>query len=90
MRLNLLIDTSVWLDLAKDPDTFLYWMLCPQWPKPTRSFLSYRRSLLRNLLGIRIESWRLVEPVFPGHFKRVREAIVQFAPEEGLEATLKQ
>ena len=90
MKLRLLIDTSVWLDLAKDYrqlpiiDALTYiWeaneleLILPRW--------SWRNGIATKDRVI-AESRQSLS----SHFKRVRDAVVQFAPEGERDTTLKQ
>ena len=90
MKLRLLIDTSVWLDLAKD-----YRQL------PIIDALTYiwEGNELELILPTTIvEEWeRNKERVIAeskrslsSHFRLVREAVVQFAPEDEREAAIRQ
>lgn len=90
MKLHLLVDTSVWLDLAKDyrqlplleamfamTETDELALIVPE---------TVVAEFARNKDRVVAESKRSLS----SHFKQVREAIVQFAPEEGRDATLAQ
>jgi len=90
MTLHLLIDTCVWLDLTKDvrqlplldalfamTETGEVALLLPQVVVD-----EFERNRERVMASSRAS--------FASHFKRVREALVQFGPEEGREAVLRQ
>jgi hypothetical protein len=90
MKLRLLIDTSVWLDLAKD---------YRQLPIiDALTFIWEANELELILPGVVVEEWernkaRVIaesRQSLSSHFKRVREAVAQFAPEAAREATLTQ
>jgi hypothetical protein len=86
----LLIDTSVWLDLAKDYRQLPILDALSAMSKAGELALILPRIMVdefeRNKERVIAESKRSLS----SHFKLVREAIVQFAPEEGREATLDQ
>lgn len=90
MKLLLLIDTSVWLDLAKDPRQLplldaLFAMTEVDEVElilPQIIIDEFDRNKERVMAGGRAS--------LAGHFKRVREAIAQFAPEEGRAEVLAQ
>ncbi len=90
MKLRLLIDTSVWLDLAKD---------YRQLPIiDALTFIWEANELELILPSVVVQEWernkaRIIaesRQSLSSHFKRVREAVAQFAPETEREATLAQ
>ena len=90
MKLHLLIDTSVWLDLAKDYRQLPILDALSAMIKADELTLILPRivadELARSKERVIAESKRSLS----SHFKLVREAIVQFAPAEGRDATLHQ
>ena len=81
MKLHLLIDTSVWLDLAKDYRQLPILDVLSAMSKADELALILPRIVVdefeRNKERVIAESKRSLS----SHFKLVREAIVQFAPE---------
>jgi hypothetical protein len=90
MKLRLLIDTCVWLDLAKDPRHLplldaLFAMTEANEVRlivPQIIFDEFARNRDRVMASSRAS--------LSSHFKRVKEAVMQFAPEEGREDILRQ
>lgn len=90
MKLRLLIDTCVWLDLAKD-----YRQLAILEAVAAMSEADDLELILPSIVVDEFErnKDRVVadsKRSLSSHFRLVREAIVQFAPEEGRDATLSQ
>src|SRR5690348_15619478 len=90
MKLSLLIDTSVWLDLAKDYRQLPILDALSAMSEAGELALILPRIVVdefeRNKERVIAESKRSLS----SHFKLVREAIVQFAPEEGRKEALDQ
>ena len=90
MKLRLLIDTCVWLDLAKDYRQLPVLEAVTALNEAGDLDLILPRIIVeefeRNKERVVAESKRSLS----SHFRLVREAIVQFAPEEGRDATLNQ
>lgn len=90
MKLHLLIDTSVWLDLAKDYRQLPILEAVAAMAEAGDLELILPRIVVdefeRNKERVIADSKRSLS----SHFRLVREAIVQFAPEEGRDATLSQ
>jgi hypothetical protein len=88
--LKLLIDTSVWLDLAKDPRHLSLLDALFAMTETDEVRLILPQIIIDEFARNRDRVTAASRASLSSHFKRVREAIVQFAPEEGREATLKQ
>lgn len=90
MKLNLLIDTSVWLDLAKDYRQLPILVAASAMSEADVLQLILPQTVVdefeRNKERVIADSKRSLS----GHFRLVREAIAQFAAEEGRDATLSQ
>lgn len=90
MKLHLLIDTCVWLDLAKDQRQFPILEALAAMNEVGDVALILPSVVVdefkRNKERIITESKRSLS----GHFRLVREAIAEFAPEESRDATLHQ
>lgn len=90
MTLNLLIDTSVWLDLTKDTRHLPLLDALFAMTEASEVALILPQIVVdefaRNRDRVMADSRRSLS----SHFKRVREALVQFAPEDSREAALKQ
>jgi hypothetical protein len=90
MTLNLLIDTSVWLDLTKDTRHLPLLDALFAMTEAGEVALILPQIVVdefaRNRDRVMADSRRSLS----SHFKRVREALVQFSPEKGREAALKQ
>lgn len=90
MKLRLLIDTCVWLDLAKDYRQLPVLEAVAALHEAGDLELILPKivvdELARNRERVIAESKRSLS----GHFRLVREAIVQFAPEDRRDATLSQ
>ncbi|PHR19446.1 MAG: hypothetical protein COA41_07130 [Sphingopyxis sp.] len=90
MTLNLLIDTSVWLDLTKDPRHLPLLDALFAMTETDEVTLILPQVIVDEFARNRDRVMAASRASLSSHFKRVKEAIVQFAPEEGREATLKQ
>jgi hypothetical protein len=90
MTLNLLIDTSVWLDLTKDHRHLPLLDALSAMTKAGEVVLIVPQVIIDEFARNRDRVMAASRASLSSHFKRVREAIIQFAPEEGREATLKQ
>lgn len=90
MKLHLLIDTSVWLDLAKDYRQLPILEAISAMSETDEVELILPRIVVeefdRNKDRVIADSRRSLS----SHFRLVREAIAQFAPDNGREATLTQ
>lgn len=90
MKLLLLIDTCVWLDLAKDYRQLPILEAVAALNESDDLHLILPRIVMeefeRNKERVIADSKRSLS----SHFKQVREALVRFAPEEGRDATLSQ
>ena len=90
MKLHLLIDTSVWLDLAKDYRQLPILDALSAMSKADELALILPRIVVdefeRSKERVIAESKRSLS----SHFKLVREAVLKFAPEQGREGTLDQ
>ncbi|MAS11659.1 PIN domain-containing protein [Salinisphaera sp.] len=88
MRLRLLIDTSVWLDLAKDPRHLplidaLFAMI-----DADEIELVLPQIILDEFARNRDRVMASSRASLSSHFKRVKDAVVQFGPEEGRDGIL--
>jgi len=90
MTLRLLIDTSVWLDLAKDPRQLPLLDALFAMTETGEAALILPQIILDEFERNRERVMAASRASLSSHFKRVREAILQFAPEEGRDATLSQ
>lgn len=90
MRLNLLVDTSVWLDLTKDHRHLPLLDALAAMVDAGQVMLIMPQIIIEEFSRNRDRVMAASRASLSSHFKRVREAIVQFAPEEGREATLRQ
>ncbi|MCW3659546.1 PIN domain-containing protein [Burkholderia cenocepacia] len=90
MTLKLLIDTSVWLDLTKDPRQLPLLDALSTMTEANEVALILPQIIVDEFARNRDRVMAASRVSLSSHFKRVREAIVQFAPEDGREATLKQ
>jgi predicted nucleic acid-binding protein len=90
MTLNLLIDTSVWLDLTRDHRHLPLLDALSAMTKAGEVVLIVPQVIIDEFARNRDRVMAASRASLSSHFKRVREAIIQFAPEEGREATLKQ
>jgi hypothetical protein len=90
MVLILLIDTSVWLDLTKDPRNLPLLDALSEMVEGSAVKLIVPQIIVDEFARNRDRVMASSRASLSSHFKRVKEAIVQFAPEEGRDATLKQ
>lgn len=90
IRLNLLIDTSVWLDLTKDPRHLPLLDVLSSMAESGEVVLIMPQIIVDEFSRNRDRVMAASRASLSSHFKRVREAIMQFAPEEGRDATLRQ
>lgn len=90
MTLNLLIDTSVWLDLTRDPRHLPLLDALFAMTEVDEVALIMPQIILDEFGRNRDRVMAASRASLSSHFKRVKEAIVQFAPDEGRDATLKQ
>lgn len=89
MALHLLIDTSVWLDLAKDHRHLPLLDALFSMIESSEVTLILPQIVVDEFARNRDRVMAASSASLSSHFKRVKEAIVQFAPQEGREATLK-
>ena len=90
MKLRLLIDTSVWLDLAKDPRHLplldaLFAMI-----EADEVELILPQIVLDEFARNRDRVMASSRASLSSHFKRVKDAVAQFAPEQGRDEVLRQ
>lgn len=90
MTLKLLIDTSVWLDLTKDPRHLPLLDALSAMTEAGEVVLIVPQIIIDEFARNRDRVMAASRASLSSHFKRVREAIMQFAPEEGRDATLRQ
>lgn len=90
MALNLVIDTSVWLDLAKDHRQLPLLDALMTMTKEGQVVLIIPQIVVEEFERNRDRVMAASRASLSSHFKRVKEAIVQFAPQEGRDATLAQ
>ena len=90
MPLKILIDTSVWLDLTKDPRHLPLLDALFATTEVDEVELILPQIVLDEFARNRDRVMASSRASLTGHFKRVREAIVQFAPEEGRDVILQQ
>lgn len=90
MSLNLLIDTSVWLDLTKDHRQLPLLDALSTMVRNGQVVLIVPQIVIDEFARNRERVMAASRASLSSHFKRVKEAIVQFAPEEGRAATLAQ
>jgi hypothetical protein len=90
MSLHLLIDTSVWLDLTKDSRHLPLLDALSAMTAEGEVVLIMPQIIIEEFARNRDRVMAASRASLSSHFKRVREAIIQFAPEEGRDATLKQ
>lgn len=81
MTLKLLIDTSVWLDLTKDPRHLPLLDALFAMTEAEEVELIVPQIVLDEFARNRDRVMASSKASLSGHFKRVREAVVQFAPE---------
>lgn len=90
MTLNLLIDTSVWLDFTKDSRHLPLLDALSRMTETGEVKLILPQIIIDEFARNRDRVMAASRASLSSHFKRVREAIVQFGPEEGRAATLAQ
>ncbi|HAK1662080.1 TPA: DUF4935 domain-containing protein [Klebsiella pneumoniae subsp. pneumoniae] len=90
MTLNLLIDTCVWLDLTKDPRHLPLLDALAAMSEADEVVLVVPQIVIDEFARNRDRVMAASKASLSSHFKRVREAIMQFAPEDGREATIRQ
>jgi hypothetical protein len=90
MNLNLVIDTSVWLDLTKDHRQLPLLDALSTMARDGQVVLIVPQIVIDEFARNRDRVMAASRASLSSHFKRVKEAIVQFAPEEGRDATLSQ
>ncbi|WP_326893464.1 PIN domain-containing protein (plasmid) [Rhizobium beringeri] len=90
MTFNLLLDTSVWLDLTKDPRDLPLLDALFAMTQAGEVALILPQIIVDEFARNRDRVMASSRASLSSHFKRVREAILQFGPEEGREATLRQ
>ncbi|MBB4006476.1 PIN domain-containing protein [Allorhizobium taibaishanense] len=90
MTLKLLIDTSVWLDLTKDHRHLPILDALFAMTEVDEVELILPQMVVDEFARNRDRVMAASKASLSSHFKRVREAIVQFAPEEGRNSTLQQ
>lgn len=90
MRLNLLVDTSVWLDLTKDPRHLPLLDALTAMAASGEVVLIMPQIIIDEFARNRDRVMATSRAGLSSHFKRVREAIMQFASEDGRDATLRQ
>ncbi|HCI2922802.1 MULTISPECIES: PIN domain-containing protein [Pseudomonadota] len=90
MALNLLIDTSVWLDLTKDHRQLPLLDALSAMTDGGEVVLIMPQIVIEEFSRNRDRVMAASRASLSSHFKRVREAIIQFAPEDGRDSTLKQ
>ncbi|MEE4336824.1 PIN domain-containing protein [Pseudomonas alliivorans] len=90
MALNLLIDTCVWLDLTKDPRHLPLLDALAAMSEADEVVLVVPQIVIDEFARNRDRVMASSRASLSSHFKRVREAIMQFAPEDGREATIRQ
>lgn len=90
MSLNLVIDTSVWLDLAKDHRQLPLLEALLTMAREGQVVLIVPQIVIDEFERNRDRVMAASRASLSSHFKRVKEAIIQFAPVEGRDATLAQ
>lgn len=90
VMLKLLIDTSVWLDLTKDPRHLPLLDSLFEMTKAGEVELVLPQMVLDEFARNRDRVMATSRASLSSHFKRVKEAIVQFAPEDGRTEVLKK
>ena len=83
MKLKLLIDTSVWLDLTKDARHLPLLDALFAMTEAGEVELILSQIILNEFTRNRDRVMESSRASLSGHFKRVKDAVVQFAPEEG-------
>lgn len=90
MSLNIVIDTSVWLDLAKDHRQLPLLDALSTMTREGQVVLIVPQIIIDEFERNRDRVMAASRASLSSHFKRVKEAIIQFAPPEALDATLAQ
>ncbi|MCC8583058.1 PIN domain-containing protein, partial [Xanthomonas euvesicatoria pv. euvesicatoria] len=90
MALNLLIDTSVWLDLTKEHRQLPLLDALSAMTDGGEVVLIMPQIVIEEFSRNRDRVMAASRASLSSHFKRVREAIIQFGPEDGRDSTLKQ
>lgn len=90
MTLHLLIDTSVWLDLTKDPRHLPLFEALFAMIEVDKVSLILPQIIVDEFERNKERVMAASRASLSSHFKRVRDAIVQFAPEEGRDALIQQ
>ncbi|MCC0007736.1 MAG: DUF4935 domain-containing protein [Hyphomicrobiaceae bacterium] len=88
MILRLLIDTSVWLDLTRDPRHLPLLDALFAMTKADEVELILPQTILDEFARNRDRVMASGRASLSSHFKRVKDAIVQFGPEEGRDEVL--
>ncbi|CAN7670965.1 PIN domain-containing protein [Aminobacter sp. LjRoot7] len=90
MKFKLLIDTSVWLDLTKDPRHLPLLDALVAVTEAGEVELILPQMILDEFARNRARVMASSRASLSSHFKRVKDAIVQFGPEDGQNEVLKQ
>ncbi|MDF1633540.1 PIN domain-containing protein [Mycoplana sp. MJR14] len=90
MTLRLLVDTSVWLDLTKDHRHLPLLDALLAMTKADEVELILPQIVLDEFARNKERVMAASRASLSSHFKRVKEAIIQFAPEDARDATIKQ
>lgn len=90
MKLKLLIDTSVWLDLAKDPRHLPLLDALFAMTEAGEVELILPQMILDEFARNRERVIASSRASLSSHFKRVKDAIAQFTPEDGRNEVIKQ
>ncbi|CAG0971627.1 MAG: PIN domain-containing protein [Rhizobiaceae bacterium] len=90
MKIKLLIDTSVWLDLTKDPRHLPLLDALFAMTEAGEVELILPQMILDEFARNRDRVVASSRASLSSHFKRVKDAIVQFAPEDGRNEILQQ
>ncbi len=88
MKLRLLIDTSVWLDLTKDPRHLPLLDALSTMKEVNEVELILPQIILEEFARNRDRVMASSRASLSSHFKRVKEAVVQFGPEKGRDEVL--
>lgn len=90
LKLHILIDTCVWLDMAKDHRQLPLLDALFAMTEADEIVLVLPEIVVEEFARNRAKVLAASKASLSSHFKRVKDAIVQFAPEEGRQATLQQ
>jgi len=90
MKLKMLIDTSVWLDLTKDPRHLPLLDALVAMTSASEVELILPQMILDEFARNRERVIASSRAGLSSHFKRVKDAIAQFAPEDGRAEILAQ